>query len=86
MNRVVVTGYSGLREVIPDRYDPVAVDDGGVVCIGLPGTSPTDPSSGYRRDPSADLPTTDPTIVVKGSLPQAFLEVADKQAERLRRG
>lgn len=30
------------------------------------------------------FPTPNPTIAVKGSLPQTFLEIVDKQAERLR--
>jgi hypothetical protein len=32
------------------------------------------------------FPTPNPTIVVKGSLPQTFLEISGKQAERLRNG
>ena len=32
------------------------------------------------------FPTPNPTIAVKGSLPQTFLEISGKQAERLRVG
>jgi hypothetical protein len=32
------------------------------------------------------FPTPNPTIVVKGSLPQTFLDVSSKQSERLRNG
>jgi hypothetical protein len=32
------------------------------------------------------FPTPNPTITVKGTLPQTFLEISGKQAERLRDG